>query len=118
MKRLTLSLIATVVALSTSAPAFAKDVIMIQGTLLPAGFCQKATDGTIGVKLDKVTSYAQWLDYFALGADRLLMATDQFKSSNPFASELEIAQYQAGLRRDEARFQRSNISRGQNGKCR
>ncbi len=97
--------------------ASAKDTLLLGKTLVASGFCTIASDSTRGVMLDGVTSYTQWLAFYALGEDRLKLATDQYRVSHPTAGELEIGQYAAQLKKLEALFQIGNITRGQIALC-
>jgi len=111
--RIIASLIATVVALTISGPAFAADTIMIKGTLLPAGFCTQAEDGSVGVKLNGV-SYDAWLALYAL-ANQGEIYNDLVKFFG--GNTLQASQELANMKKAAHRYQRVNISRAQNGKC-
>lgn len=113
----TLSSLAVSAALVFPSLVSAKDVIHLGNVVVPAGFCTIASDSTLGVKLDGVTSYTAWLAYFALGDDRLKLATAEYVKLHPHAIELEVGQYAAQLRKAEARIQRFNIDLGQKVLC-
>jgi hypothetical protein len=116
------SFITGLVTLSLFSPlASAKDTVKLGNTLVPAGFCTQAEDGTVGVRLDGI-GYYPWLLAFGIGEDRVNDLVSQANKQRgltglPPLSVLEEGQLRAEIRKKARDFQFFYVAQGQRHLC-
>jgi hypothetical protein len=117
------NLLTLLTAVSVLAPSIALAAPVIRGNVLtPAGLCDKHQDGTLGVRFDG-TSYTAFLAEYAADKVALAAAVEMYKfqvlkDGGAPATEMQVAQLTAKIKKDAATLQRMRVNQGQDALCR